>query len=79
LQHSSVNPQRLAVVGYADKRPVASNSTAEGRAKNRRVEVLILPTTVRSAPVQSTPTKSAPTRHKSDMNKDMGESPAMNK
>jgi chemotaxis protein MotB len=36
---------RLGVVGYADQRPVASNATSAGQAKNRRVEVRILPTT----------------------------------
>ena len=33
---------RLAAVGYADTIPVDSNETAEGRAKNRRVDVTIL-------------------------------------
>jgi chemotaxis protein MotB len=36
---------RLGVVGYADQRPVASNATPASQAKNRRVEVRILPTT----------------------------------
>jgi chemotaxis protein MotB len=43
------NQQRLGVIGYADQRPVAANSSESGRAQNRRVEVLILPTTVRSS------------------------------
>jgi len=34
--------ERLGVVGYADVAPVASNDTEEGRAKNRRVDVVIL-------------------------------------
>ena len=34
--------QKLAAVGYADARPIADNSTPEGRAKNRRVEFLII-------------------------------------
>jgi len=50
LQKHNINPQRLGVVGYADQRPVASNTTSSGQAQNRRVEVLILPTTVRSGP-----------------------------
>jgi chemotaxis protein MotB len=47
LTRSNVNPQRLAVTGYADQRPVASNASESGKQQNRRVEVLILPTTVR--------------------------------
>jgi len=34
--------QRLAVVGYADTVPKASNETEEGRARNRRVDIVIL-------------------------------------
>jgi chemotaxis protein MotB len=37
-----VDPRRLAVVGYADTLPVESNDTEEGRARNRRVDVVIL-------------------------------------
>lgn len=61
LLASSVNPQRLGVVGYADQRPVASNTSATGQAQNRRVEVLILPTTVRANNnVAATPRQAAP-------------------
>ena len=48
LMGHSVNPQRLAVVGYADQRPIASNGSESGKAQNRRVEVLILPTQART-------------------------------
>lgn len=37
-----VAPQRVVVLGYADNRPVAANDEAEGRARNRRVTVMIL-------------------------------------
>ncbi|HTQ57539.1 MAG TPA: flagellar motor protein MotB [Bryobacteraceae bacterium] len=37
-----VNPQRLAIAGYADTIPVDSNDTVEGRAHNRRVDIVIL-------------------------------------
>lgn|SRR5690554_699592 len=36
-----VAPERLAAVGYGEYQPVASNETAEGRAKNRRVVLII--------------------------------------
>jgi chemotaxis protein MotB len=35
-------PQRLSIAGYAETAPVASNDTEEGRARNRRVDVVIL-------------------------------------
>lgn len=43
LVEKGVFPVRLAAVGYGEFRPVASNDTAEGRGKNRRVEIVILP------------------------------------
>ncbi len=35
---------RLAATGYADSRPVSPNDTEEGRARNRRVEIVLLAT-----------------------------------
>jgi chemotaxis protein MotB len=37
-----VGPSRLAATGYADRHPVASNATDEGRRRNRRVELVVL-------------------------------------
>ena len=34
--------ERLAIVGYGDTVPKASNDTEEGRARNRRVDIVIL-------------------------------------
>ena len=36
------SPQKLAVAGYAEYRPVAGNGTADGRALNRRVDIVVL-------------------------------------
>jgi chemotaxis protein MotB len=58
LMASRVSPNRLAMVGYADQRPVASNTTAAGMAANRRVEVLILPTQVHGTAVVAAETES---------------------
>ena len=35
-------PEDLAVAGYASGHPIATNSTAEGRAANRRVDIILL-------------------------------------
>lgn len=42
LIDNGVPARRLRAIGYADTRPVASNATADGRAANRRVTLMIL-------------------------------------
>jgi chemotaxis protein MotB len=79
LQHDGVNSERMQVAGCADQRPIASNATTQGKAQNRRVEVLILPNTVRSgfartsapAPVNTgRATPAAGAIRRTEMNKD---------
>lgn len=36
-----VDPSRMAAIGYGEYRPIASNDTAEGRGRNRRVSLVI--------------------------------------
>ncbi|THF60653.1 OmpA family protein [Pseudothauera rhizosphaerae] len=43
LIQQGVEANRLIAVGYGLSRPIADNSTAAGRAQNRRVEILIVP------------------------------------
>src|SRR5439155_21367 len=41
LVRQGVDPSRVRTEGYGKSRPVADNNTAEGRAKNRRAEVVV--------------------------------------
>jgi chemotaxis protein MotB len=34
--------EKLEPAGYAENRPIASNDTPEGRARNRRVDIVVL-------------------------------------
>jgi chemotaxis protein MotB len=40
--NSGLDPKKLVSSGFADTRPVADNDTVENRAKNRRVEIVVL-------------------------------------
>jgi chemotaxis protein MotB len=42
-KRAGVDPKRLAAVGYGEFHPLADNASAEGRAKNRRIAVVVLP------------------------------------
>lgn len=80
---NGVSQRRLGVAGYGAERPIANNGTTEGQAKNRRVEVAILPTTYRGPSVaggQDALTAPGPRVTKKapkaiDLNKDMANIP----
>ncbi|HOY56611.1 MAG TPA: OmpA family protein [Verrucomicrobiota bacterium] len=42
IDEAGVEPQRLGAVGYGEFRPLADNATPEGRAKNRRIAIVVL-------------------------------------
>lgn len=42
LEFTGVKPDRLAAIGYGEYYPVAENTNAEGRARNRRVVAVVL-------------------------------------
>jgi chemotaxis protein MotB len=42
-ENAGVDPRRVGAIGYGEYRPLADNATAEGRARNRRIAVTILP------------------------------------
>jgi len=43
LANTNIFPNRISAEGYGESRPVANNETFEGRAKNRRIDVVIHP------------------------------------
>lgn len=43
LAESGVAAARLSAAGYAETQPVASNEAPEGRAQNRRIEIVLMP------------------------------------
>lgn len=43
LVEQGVMPESLAAAGYGEYDPIADNSTSEGREKNRRLEIILLP------------------------------------
>ena len=42
-ENSNIDPQNLTAAGRGEYAPIASNETAEGKAKNRRIEVILTP------------------------------------
>jgi len=52
-------PSRLSAAGYAEYHPVATNDTAEGRAQNRRVDIVVLGKQASAPAMESTPPRTA--------------------
>ncbi len=43
VERTGSDPKRLSAAGCGEFKPIADNNTAEGRAKNRRIAVVVLP------------------------------------
>jgi chemotaxis protein MotB len=43
LQGEGIDPGQLSAVAYGEWKPVADNDAAEGKAKNRRIEIILVP------------------------------------
>lgn len=42
IKQENISPDKVSIVGYSEYRPIATNDTPESRAKNRRVDLVIL-------------------------------------
>lgn len=42
ISKTNIDPSKLSAVSYGEYRPIASNDTAEGRSKNRRIDIVLL-------------------------------------
>jgi len=42
-EKAGVDPRRVGAIGYGEYRPIADNATTEGRSRNRRIAITILP------------------------------------
>lgn len=45
LANMNLNPSKLKSLGYGETKPIGNNETPEGRAKNRRIDIVIVPAT----------------------------------
>jgi len=60
IDKAGINPKILSAVGYGEYRPIANNDSDVGRAKNRRVEIVILNTKFNQSESQSGESKITP-------------------
>lgn len=58
VEHCGTDPGRIAAVAHGEFQPVAENASADGRARNRRIAVVVLPEVF--PPAKHTPPDSMP-------------------
>jgi chemotaxis protein MotB len=61
LNQYGLNAEKVSVVGYAEYRPLVENTDAESRARNRRVDIIIV-TNVVNKPITTTGTNEIPSQ-----------------
>lgn len=57
IDQHNFTPEKLAITGYGEYRPVADNSTEEGRKQNRRVDIVLQGATDGAVEEESQPTE----------------------
>ena len=43
VEKHGIDPSRVSAIGYGEYHPIASNDNSQGRRRNRRVEIVVLP------------------------------------
>ena len=71
LEATSLPPAGVSVAGYGEFRPIASNTTAAGRAKNRRVDIVILNDQARASEPESVPSRAPSTPLEDELQRKM--------
>jgi outer membrane protein OmpA-like peptidoglycan-associated protein len=73
ILQKKVDPMRVTPVSYGESAPVADNSSPQGRAKNRRVEILVYREGITSEPTVATAPTSEPTQKRPSEQSSQGE------
>lgn len=63
LNQYGLNAEKVSVVGYAEYRPLVENTNEENRARNRRVDIIIV-TNIVNRPITATGTDEIPSQRK---------------
>ena len=66
LELKAITPDRISAAGYAQFHPVSSNDSVQGRAENRRVDLVVLPRTKTDLSAPAIPPLSGPWRKITD-------------
>jgi chemotaxis protein MotB len=59
-EQAGVDPRRLGAVGYGEFHPIADNGTPDGRAKNRRIALVVLSEELAGSDAVAPPATNAP-------------------
>ena len=57
IEKAGIDSNHISVAGYADTKPIDTNETAEGRMKNRRIEIVLMPIDIDRVAISSVPLK----------------------
>ncbi len=78
-EKAGVPARRLVAAGYGPYHPIASNATPSGRARNRRIEILLTPALEPTPAKVAAPAKAVATQAKSDEKKAAKKAPEAKK